>query len=119
MEQVEFVKTFCGGRLELPLREAAALAGLNERTIKNDALSAKRKAPVFPLIKRGGRLYVSSLALHRYFFPEAVQAKRPATEDSPKPSLMRRGAPTLEERRQAAAKGMTVPELRRSVIKKD
>lgn len=114
MELVEFVKSFCDGRLEMPLREAARLAGLNPETIRNDALSPARKDPELPLIKRGGRIYVSSVALHRYFFPEEGEKKEVVPRE--KVLQMRRGAPTLQERNLAASRGMTVPELRRSVL---
>lgn len=116
MKYHEFVKDFCGGRLELPLVAACYLTGVNANSIKNSRADSSRGEPALRCVARGRRLFVSAAEIFSYLkkdraFAALCDASSPTEEDS-SPSA-RRGAPPLEERQRAAARGLTVSELRR------
>ena len=115
----DFLDLFCGGCLELPLAQACRLAGLNPQSIKNDRSSALRHEPLLMPVRRGGRLFVSSFEVFQYLAKNpsfcSFLEKTKKEENHSVLSSRRRGAPTLEEKQAAAARGLTVSQFRREV----
>ena len=116
---LNFVDVCCDGSFELPLAKACKIAGLNAQSIKNDRTDARRRPPLLQSFRRGGRLYVSSIEIFRHlqenpafsaFLAEAENSASPAKHTLTR----RRGAPTLEEKKAASVRGLTVSELRRA-----
>ena len=114
---LNFVDRCCNGSHELPLTKACRLTGLNPQTIKNDRSSATRHEPLLKPVRRGGRLFVSSIEIFNYLrknpsFSSFLEEEGKNEQIAPLPSR-RRGAPTLEEKRAAAARSLTISQLRK------
>lgn len=113
-----FVAGATGGQLRVPLAQACYLTGLNPQSIKNARSDSRRTAPPLPVVRVGKRLFVNAIDIFNFLggdaaFPSAVQAEAP-------PALsptVRRGAPSAEEKANAARRGLTVAQLRRAEVR--
>ena len=113
----QFVRDFCDGQLRLTVAQACRLAGVNAQSIRQARVDSRRHAAL-PAVRVGCRLFVNSIDVFNYLGGEAAFPAAPAVSPpAPAAPIVRRGAPTRDEKLTATRRGMSVSQLRKEIAR--